>query len=286
MKAAASSTHTTASSAHTTIQTFHAYAAAAEQRRPELQDVDNEQRFHNMYSSCTPLSTFHDLQCGHRVQTEYTASCGMHCLHPVKGSPFVCPTCLIDVVRAEVALEGLGLKSNNNTITEETGQTQDDKARHFAEQHIAAMLKKGFRSAKAVSKLQDPQLQFFDNFMRQDGFGGLEDEEKKEELLRPRKRPGRRCSYANKKARAAPYPTAQQRGKLGICEPDACVASQAQASVQPSIAIPEDGTEKVHQNGKNVMDGLLEQFANSYIDLPPEDEATEAVRKAMETIRM
>jgi hypothetical protein len=275
-----SNMQTTSTGARATIQAFHARVAAADKKWHEMQAVQKEEEFKHMYSACNSLSKYHDLQCGHRVQTEYTAGCGVLCQRSARGQPFLCPTCLIAVVRAEVALEVLSITKNDTEMVG-AGQTQEAKIRHYADKYVADMLKKNYRNCKAVPKLEDPCLQFFDQFMHEEGLGGLQDERVKEEVVRPRKRRG--TAQAWKLPRYAPYP---KPGTWKLREPSAkAVVADTVDRVLPGADVG-DKSEKIREEAGVAKNGILGPSAGSYVTLPLEDEATEAVRKAMEAFAL
>lgn len=267
----------TTASARATIDAFHARLAAAEKQQFVNRAEQDQQEFQDMYSPCNSSSTFHDLQCGHRIQTEYTASCGVLCTRPVQGQPFICPTCLIDVVRAEVALEGLSLKLNDDTAMEGVKTSPEEEVRRFADKYVAALLRKGYRACKAASKFDEPRLQFFDQFMRQDGFGGLADEGEKEEPLSPRKRPG--MATARRPTKPDVHHGDGHAEKWNFRDPGAeesHVGKRERAETNQEATVgAEDG-----------MDENPGQPLDAWVSLPPENEATEAVRKAMEAFTL
>lgn len=266
-----STTQATTASARATIEAFHARLAAAEKQQFQSWAQRDQQQFQDMYSPCNSSSTFHDLQCGHRIQTEYTASCGGLCARPVQGYPFVCPTCLIDVVRAEVALEGLTLKLDHDDAMQGAEFSQEVEVRRVADQYITALLRRGYRACKAVSKFDEPRLQFFDQFLRQDGFGGVRDEGDKEEPVTPRKRPG----MATRKSTHKRHGSDQTPRTLDFRG--------------PSVGSPTEKKKRAEASREGIngtMDGNPSQSAETWVRLPPESAATEAVRKAMEAFSL
>lgn len=266
-----STTKATTASARATIQAFHARLAAAEKQQFQDWEQQDQQQFQDTYSPCNSSSTFHDLQCGHRIQTEYTASCGGLCARPVQGYPFACPTCLIDVVRAEVALGGLSLKLDHDEAMQEGESIQESEVRKVADQYIAAMLRRGYRACKAVSKFDEPRLQFFDQFMRQDGFGGVRDEGDREEPVTPRKRPG----MATRKSTPRRSGSDQTPRTLNF-----------RGSIAEGPAEEKKRMEKNQETINGAMDGNPGPSAETWVHLPPESAATEAVRKAMEAFSL
>lgn len=264
------------------IDAFHRNVAGTERQRYQLEIRESEQEFYDMYSPCNPSSTFHDIQCGHRIQTEYTASCGVTCVRPMQGQPFACPSCLIDVVRAEVALDSLTLGSSNDTAMEGT-EPIEDRIQRFANKYVAAMLGKGFRACKAASKIDEPRMQFFDQFMRQDGFGGVEDATADEKTTRPRKRPG---TAVHKNLAKVNKPYRKQPGRWDYREPTSSdAASRAVVRRLPGDDEAED-TEIIQGTVDDTKGEHAEQSADAGVDLVSQEEATEAVQKAMEAFAL
>jgi hypothetical protein len=261
------------------IDAFHKNVAETERQQRELETKESDQHFHDMYSPCNPSSTFHDLQCGHRIQTEYSASCGVTCARPMQGQPFACPACLIDVVRAEVALESLTLDLSDDAAMDGTGSVEEDRIQHFANKYVAAMLKKGYRGCKAVLKIEEPRMQFFDQFMRQDGFGGVEDAPADGMITRPRKRPSgqRKLARPDASYQKTPLETWDYR------DPTGSRPVWARAAHEDRGDHNDDETERSQGvTGVAVGVACAGQSADTCVDLVPQREAAEAVLKAME----
>jgi hypothetical protein len=160
---------------------------------------------------------------------------------------------------------------------------QEDRIQYFANKYVAAMLKKGYRGCKAASKIDEPRMQFFDQFMRQDGFGGVDEVPSDEKTTKPRRRPG--ASTHIKLARQdTPY---RRPGRWDYRDP----TSNDTASSNVVHQIPgEDKKEDIKISQRVVDDAMgelhSEQSVNTGVDLVPQNEATEAVRKAMEAFAL
>lgn len=270
----------TAVSAEATIQAFHARISAAEHNwHDEARVAQAKQEFQDLYTPCTSVSHYHDLQCGHRIQTEYTASCGIFCMHPVRSYPFLCPTCLIDVVRAEVALESLTLRTSDAMAIAGNGVTQEEKVRNIAETYVREMIKKGYRSCKAVPKLEEPRLQFFDQFMREDGYGGVEDEVGEKKVEKPYKRPGGTTHKKKLQVEERAEVSAHALGQRGLRDP---VSINEVEYARSQISKGLDSNKHTQQSGHEIKVRRLEHSEDSHTGRLLEDEASEAVRMAIE----
>ncbi|KAI8932897.1 hypothetical protein NX059_010374 [Plenodomus lindquistii] len=276
----------TQASARATVQAYHDRVAAYEQQslKQQQQAAHEQQPFTDKYTACKSDSRYHDLKCGHRVKTEYAAECGVTCAHPTKGRPLLCPGCLTEVVRAEVALEELSLKQDFDTKTNTTGTpfTQTDKVKEYADLYVARELRKGYRACTVVKKYEEPRMQFFGSFMQELGLG---DDETKEDTVSPKKKrklPGdktfqrRRREQEDKKnrVRSARVAKTQQRvGGAGHKErPSERLTRTLERGSGNAFAVAE---------GDGVV-GLVEQLEEFRVDLPLESKACEAVRIAME----
>ncbi|KAF2849168.1 hypothetical protein T440DRAFT_556110 [Plenodomus tracheiphilus IPT5] len=100
------------------------------------------------------------------------------------------PVCLIEFTRAEVALEELSIKKNADTNMNEPTTSQDDKSKEYAYRYVARQVRKSYRSCKAVKKFEEPRMQFFETFMQEDSFGGIENSVEPVSPKKLRKLPG------------------------------------------------------------------------------------------------
>ncbi|KAF1831660.1 hypothetical protein BDW02DRAFT_649702 [Decorospora gaudefroyi] len=150
---------------------------SASKLQARMQHQDNLQRVSNRYSPCHPESCYHDLECGHRIQvacnTEY---CGVNCKQPQRGTPFVCPDCLVSDVRLEMVFESLDL----NNVDAEMGGTEaisrEDSIQAIANAKLKKLLAQGRRMCKIAPKFADPKLQFWHQFLTEENFEGLEED--------------------------------------------------------------------------------------------------------------
>ncbi|KAG9187239.1 hypothetical protein G6011_05110 [Alternaria panax] len=157
----------------------------------------------------------------------------------------------------------------------------EDRIQHFANKYVAAMLKKDYRRCKATTKIDEPRMQFFDQFMRQDGFGGVEDAASDEKKTKPRKRPG---TAFNKNPAKVNKPYRKQLGRWDYRDPTSSdIPFRTVARKVPGDDESED-TETSQRTVDDAMGaGRSEQSAAAdNVDLVPQKETTEAVRKAME----
>lgn len=130
-----------------------------------------DQQFQDAYSPCSPHSCYHDLNCGHRVQVEHNFGCGSNCRRAVADQPYVCPECLIEDVRLDMQLDSLTLMHGGRDDAQGP-LGRDDKLRNIVDGNLQRLLKQGYRVCKVAPKL-DPALQFFNQFLEEEGFGGV-----------------------------------------------------------------------------------------------------------------
>ncbi|KAF2827794.1 hypothetical protein CC86DRAFT_404839 [Ophiobolus disseminans] len=138
--------------------------------------AQSDNKFNTLYSACSGLSLFHDLRCGHRVQsTSLSESCGVTCLKASTNAPFVCPDCIVADVRLDMIFESISLSTNGDDADMmEDGPTRDQLINAIADAEIKKRLAKGYRMCKIVKKCDDPLMQFFSQFMEEEGFGGID----------------------------------------------------------------------------------------------------------------
>jgi hypothetical protein len=163
----------------------------------ELRTTGKDRRFKATYSACTGISTYHDLTCGHRCQVPYISEdCGWNCLKRGHAVPFVCGDCIVADVRLEMLFEGIDIASGDNDEMADGRPTREEKIRGIADKEIKNKLDWGLRVCKIRNKFQDPQLQFLDQFMREDGFGGVDVAEQDTVLPKGTGETGRRFGLA------------------------------------------------------------------------------------------
>jgi hypothetical protein len=182
--------------------------------------AENNQIFKDRYSACVPGSSYHDLVCGHHIQSKYSAaSCGTNCKKDQsgeniqndeenqgesqevqngrRGKPFICGDYLVEAVRLRMLIEGIAL-SNEDDLMDDERQVHEQKIRATVETEINKLVKQRHRMCAVTKKFDDPKLQFFDQFLKEDGFKGIDDV--LEESVAPRQPDARKL----RKARKAP----------------------------------------------------------------------------------
>lgn len=139
--------------------------------------------FQDRFGVCNDESAFHDLNCGHRIQAERDSIvCGSNCVAPQRDSPFACADCITADVRSVMTLKGLSLSSERSKLTEPKDAIRDAEILGIANVEIKKCRVRGMRMCKATEKFEDPKLQFFDSFLREEGFEGVDPSEAKTTL--------------------------------------------------------------------------------------------------------
>lgn len=163
------------------------------------------------YTPCNPASNFHDLNCSHRIEAVLDGNtCGSNCKKPGDHAPFVCSDCLAADVRLEIELAGLsvtqmaqpskpsrssrrrcavGKKANEcpmmkhhkkPSLSVKKLMAEDQKRsaniKKIADTELQRRLRGGERMCKIVTAFEDPRMQFWDKFSKDEGCGGLEDD--------------------------------------------------------------------------------------------------------------
>jgi hypothetical protein len=166
------------------------------------------------HAPCNAQSLYHDIRCGHRVQTQYS-SCGTNCTKPAEHTPFICTVCVTTNVRVLMELEGLSLHSFLFSVDAD----REAKINEIAQKQIEDLIMRNHRPTAVVSKL-DPVVQFFSEI------GGFQQEPEKDEPNRRYKRPGKaarlvpptagfRVDKAREQGRGRARPLTQQTPQLG-----------------------------------------------------------------------
>jgi hypothetical protein len=154
--------------------------------------AENNQIFKDRYSACVPGSSYHDLVCGHHIQSKYSAaSCGTNykkdqsgeniqndeenqgesqeVQNGRRGKPFICGDCLVEAVRLRMLIEGIAL-SNEDDLMDDERQVHEQKIRATVETETNKLVKQRHRMCTVTKKFDDPKLQFLDQFLKEDGF--------------------------------------------------------------------------------------------------------------------
>lgn len=255
----------------------------------------NDNRFAANYTACSGYSLYHDLNCGHRVQAaNLSESCGMNCKEGGSAHPFVCPDCIVGDVRLEMTFESIDLSDNGNDVSmADGGVSREDKIRAIAQAIIMQKLAMCWRPCKVMPKFQDPKLQFFNQFLLEEGYEGISADVEEAPAAPPRvyKRPGgaRRAlpPRANK--------TVTQTTKAGemIWEPREIVEAEQEGWAEFTLTDLEQDwqlylTRFAHEQlnpqimYSDAIGNLTEVMADSRLGTEIEDDAMKAVRSALE----
>ena len=77
-----------------------------------IDNIREEFRLHaNAYMPCNPWSNYHDLECGHRIESLNDTMCGTSCVDGGQGNSFICKQCIVEAVEA-----GVGIREDDEPI--------------------------------------------------------------------------------------------------------------------------------------------------------------------------
>ncbi|KAF2124723.1 hypothetical protein P153DRAFT_411043 [Dothidotthia symphoricarpi CBS 119687] len=185
------------------------------------------QQFHATYTPCTPQSNYHDLACNHRVHVDHNFGCGSNCRVAVPEQPYVCPECLVADVRLDMQLDDLSLDASKKD-----GGEGGDRLRGIVDVNLQRLLERGYRVCRGVPKL-DPALQFFNQFLEEEGLGGVGERSVTPRIAAPRqrvyKRPGRGARAGLERRAEAAAATAARTQRAGLERDDAATEAVREA---------------------------------------------------------
>ncbi|KAF2120317.1 hypothetical protein BDV96DRAFT_595869 [Lophiotrema nucula] len=243
----------------------------------------------NVYRPCTEDSCYHDLRCGHRVQSPYPEFCGDNCDNSVDGPAYFCPECIERDVRAACELENISLDvsaqcDDSDEMMEDAGPSRQERADQTAEKIIKEMLEKGnYRRCRVVPKMVDPEMQMFERIAEDNGMSLLEMEPEK-----PRKRPGRGTRMSRVKTEAV---SGAGGGEELVERPERSTYRDAPYKVSGCAKQTAGGTFRANEYAqkptmKKSADllGVTEAAANMEPNVVGEDEASRAVHKVLEKL--
>jgi hypothetical protein len=250
-------------------------------------------RFAASYTPCHPLSVYHDLRCGHRIEVSFdTESCGSNCVRRNRAAPFICPHCLVADVRDFITSSGMDLDTQDDmdldeaveSILDEMDEDSDEPTdniagssnsliQDIADRELERLLKEGKRICKIAPRFQDPTMQFWHQFLVQEGLEGLEAEV--DVVLAPveKKQPNASASKDIWKPRGERVQRDEDEEGLEVPSRLAEIVGDEENEVQEAEAA--SGAD----DGLGDLVGLLGQVR---VGLELEDEATKAVREAFE----
>ncbi|KAF2683613.1 hypothetical protein K458DRAFT_389529 [Lentithecium fluviatile CBS 122367] len=190
----------------------------------------NQEHIDDTHSACNEQSLYHDIKCKHRVKTRYYEGCGQNCTKPDGHSPFICPECVTELVRAGMRLEDMSLAES----AFDTNADREARVKVIARKEIDRLVFRRHRPTVVVPRL-DPRLQFFNEISEAQENGGFLKEPEENEPKRY-KRPGQ----------GARLPRAAMVG-LGFQKPHRQRLAPARP---PEYHIPQlDGRTKAVDNG-------------------------------------
>ncbi|KAF1993724.1 hypothetical protein P154DRAFT_582498 [Amniculicola lignicola CBS 123094] len=107
--------------------------------------ADDERQ--DSHGSCLEYSsTYHDLQCGHRVKAPKPDSCGSTCVKLSTSTPFVCQECIIDAIDLELKLDHFSLEPDEDVDMAGSEEVPfAEKVRILADRQIKLLLEPQFR---------------------------------------------------------------------------------------------------------------------------------------------
>jgi hypothetical protein len=258
-----------------------------------MQYQDTMQQFVLSYTPCHPASYYHDLSCGHRIQVAYnTEHCGVNCKRPQNGAPFVCPDCMASDVRLEMTFEGLDFSTSEDTnMADDTTATCEERIQAIADGELKKLLAQGRRMCKVAPKFVDPKLQFWHQFLTEEGFGGLEEDvdvvvaDMRYKYTNPRRAQG---SASKLTEIWKPRDAAQRLGDEEREEEEeeeevtftlAEFAADWEDFVrQYQVRVPSEATSEMD----DAMNSLIGHMNETHVGLAIEDEASKAVREAFD----
>jgi hypothetical protein len=296
-------------------QPYKNFRATGGMSNHQAREAENVKIFKDMYSVCTIGSSYHDLTCGHRIQSKYPgASCGVNCKvemvkkeeqeeveqhgkesqhdevpyyngethhdeenplckNQLPGKPFVCGDCIAADVRLRMLLKGIAL-SNEDEVMDDERQAREQTIRALADAEINKLIKQRHRMCTVTDKFEDPTLQFFDQFMKEAGFGGIHD---------VKENPNVPSQLVTRKIRKAPKPDRKIRKVL-----KRNVGKNWQPR-EPVKQVEDDKAEKdvrplaQMEHDEEANGGINEPIRKVRIGLELEDDVTKAVREGLMT---
>jgi hypothetical protein len=256
--------------------------------KAKMQHQGTMQQFVLSYTPCHPNSCYHDLACGHRIQVAYnTEHCGVNCKHPQNGAPFVCPDCVTSDVRLEMTFEGLDINTSEDpNMSDDTTASREDRTQVIADSELKKLLAQGRRMCKVTPKFKDPKLQFWHQFLTEEGFGGLEEDvdvvvaDTRYKYINPRLA---KESASKLKETWKPREAAQQMGDEDQEEEVTFTLAEFAADWkeyvrQYQVHVLSEATSEMD----DAMNSLIDYMNETHVGLAIEDEASKAVREAFD----
>lgn len=158
-----------------------------------LTTEEKEEHFKLLNATCNAgsRSCYHDLKCNHRIYVDYAKECGTNCKKAGPENPFVCPECIAEEVRTQMMFEGMSIVKDDDEMDD---GSREQKILEIAKSKIYDLImpasvrvewnqhkapKVLHRLCKSTEKFEDPKMQFFNQFSKDEGFGGINPAEDK-----------------------------------------------------------------------------------------------------------
>ena len=200
-----------------------------------------------------------------------------------------------------MTFEGLDISSSSDMVMLDDGLTREQQIRNIADAELQKLVREGRRLCKIVQKFEDPKMQFFHEFLLDEGFEGVGDGKGDDNK-------GKNKDTEMKVTGRHKYPNAgtrYRRAKNNVQVKDSWLMREVNMQQCEVIDLTGDDDEEettftladimkdfedtekqiAAQQGDadqdNVLlDDALEAFKNTRVGLEVEDEATLAVREA------
>jgi hypothetical protein len=193
---------------------------------------------------------------------------------------------------------GISLSNNNELEMRDNSPTREAKIRAIADAEVTKRLAQGFRMCRVTRKFENPKLQFFHDFLVEEGYDGIGEVDKtmtsKPETVF--KRPGLNSILGKKKSSVWMPRDSDLNG--GQPTGAAFVDDQEDERLNGNDEAAISDCADMKRNWENFqarfpaqsdpfqgssLDDLLGDLGCAHISTPLEDDATKAVREALQT---
>jgi hypothetical protein len=188
---------------------------------------------------------------------------------------------------AQTASSPTSASNNDDIEMSDNGVSRTDKIRTISTSAIRKCLQQGYRICQVTKKFKDPKLQFFDHFLKDQGFPGIGEEDV------PALKQGRQLKRPGQSSRLPSFKAPVTATAFDIWKPreTADPTADKEGVVEMERAWEETplGTYRFVNLGRGAQrqtDGdindVTDMFHESRIGSEIEDDATKAVREALE----
>jgi hypothetical protein len=192
--------------------------------------------------------------------------------------------------------QGLTLLNNHDHEMLDDGPTRVENIRAIADAEVTKRLAQGYRMCKVTRKFDDPKLQFFHDFLVEEGYDGI-GEVDKTMTSKPKtvfKRPGLNSILGKKKSsvwmpRDSDLNGGQTTGALFAADQEDELNNRNDEAATSDRTDMERNWEDFQTRFPaqsdpfqgSSLDDLLGDLGSAHISTPLEDDATKAVREAL-----